>query len=80
MKIVRIDNKGRLLIPKHIRKSTGIKKGSYVRIEIRGKHIIVEPIESIADKYFGTFKIKKWPEDLDEFLVEIIALLYNFSL
>ena len=26
-----------------------------------GKTIIIEPIESIADKYYGAFKIKKCP-------------------
>jgi len=36
-----------------------------------GKTIIIEPIGSIADKYYGAFKIEKWPEHLDEFILEV---------
>jgi hypothetical protein len=32
-----------------------------------------EPVESVADKYFGIFKVEKWPDDLDEFMVEAVA-------
>jgi len=70
MKTARIDDKGRLLIPKEVRKGVGIGEGSFVRIGVRGKSIIVEPMEPIADKYFGAFKVSKWPRDLDEFLIE----------
>ena len=33
----------------------------------KGK-IVVEKVESIADKFHGKFKVKKWPKDLDELL------------
>jgi len=71
MKVARVDEKGRVVIPKDLREKVKMKKGSYVRIRIDGKNIVIEPIEPIADKYFGAFKISKWPEDLDEFMVEV---------
>jgi hypothetical protein len=32
----------------------------------------MEPLEPVADKYYGAFKITKWPENMDEFIVEVI--------
>jgi len=72
MEVVKIDNKGRLLIPKNIREKVGIREGSYVKMEAKEKRILIEPIEPIADKYFGAFKIENWPENLDEFIVEVM--------
>ena len=69
-KIIKVDEKGRVMIPKALREKTKVKKGGYVRIATDGKRIIIEPVEPIADKYFGAFKIAKWPKDLDEFIVE----------
>jgi AbrB family looped-hinge helix DNA binding protein len=66
----KIDEKGRVMIPKNIRKKTKIKPGTYVNIKTSDTTIIIEPAESIAEKYGGSFQIDKWPEDLDEFLVE----------
>lgn len=70
--IVKVDKKGRILLPKDVREKTAIKNGSYVKIEVKGNKVIMEPIGSITDKYFGAYKVKRWPEDLDEFLEEAI--------
>ena len=72
MEIVKIDGKGRVLIPKSLREKANMKEGSYVKVRAEGKSVVIEPLEPIADKYFGAFKITKWPEDLDEFVVEVI--------
>ena len=69
--IVKVDGKGRVVIPKSIREKVKLKKGEYVNVKVEGKSIVMEPLESIADKYFGAFKISRWPEDLDEFIVEV---------
>lgn len=70
--VVRVDEKGRVVIPKNIREKTNIRGGGYVKIMAKEKSIIIEPLKPFADKYFGAFKIDKWPEDLDEFAVEVI--------
>ncbi len=72
METVKVDKKGRILIPKNIRERTGVKEGSYVKITAEERGILIEPLEAIADKYFGVFEITKWPEDLDEFVVEVV--------
>jgi len=67
-----VDEKGRVIIPKNIRRKAGVKEGGYVKIKADEKGIIIQPIEPVADKYYGAFKILKWPEDLDEFVVEVM--------
>jgi len=69
---VKVDKKGRVIIPKDIRGTANLKEGSYVTIKAKGKTIIMEPLEPVADKYFGAFKVTMWPENLDEFIVEVI--------
>jgi AbrB family looped-hinge helix DNA binding protein len=66
----KIDEKGRIMIPKKIRKATKLKEGTYINIKIKDCTLIIEPAESIAEKYFGIFKVEKWPENLDEFAAE----------
>jgi bifunctional DNA-binding transcriptional regulator/antitoxin component of YhaV-PrlF toxin-antitoxin module len=61
-----------VVIPKNIREKANMRKEGYVKITAEEKNIIIEPLEPFADKYFGAFKIDKWPEDLDEFAVEVI--------
>ena len=68
----KVDEKGRIIIPRKIRKTAKLKKGSYITIKTKGNTIIIEPLEPVADKYYGAFKIDKWPENIDEFTVEVI--------
>ena len=68
--VSKVDEKGRIMIPKKIRAITNLKEGCYVNIKAKDKTIIIGLAESIADKYCGIFKVSKWPEDLDEFIVE----------
>jgi len=72
-----VDEKGRVVIPKSLREKAKVKEGSYVRIKADDKGIIIEPLEPIADKYFGAFKITRWPEDLDEFVVKVMRKWWN---
>jgi len=77
METVKVDEKGRVVIPKRFREKAKVKEGSYVRIKADDKGIIIEPLEPIADKYFGAFKITRWPEDLDEFVVKVMRKWWN---
>ncbi|MEM2153236.1 MAG: AbrB/MazE/SpoVT family DNA-binding domain-containing protein [Candidatus Bathyarchaeia archaeon] len=72
METVKVDEKGRIIIPKSIREKAGLKEGSHVKIKVDEKVIVIEPLEPIADKYFGAFKITKWPKNLDEFVIEVM--------
>lgn len=72
MEIVKVDEKGRILIPKSIRQKAEIKEGDYVIIETKEKAIFIKPLEPNAKKYYGAFKVIKWPKDLDEFIIEVM--------
>lgn len=70
MDVVKVDKRGRIVIPKRIREKVKVKEGGYVKIRADEKSIIIEPTESVADKYFGAFKVLMWPEDLDNFYIQ----------
>ena len=70
--IVKVDGKGRVLIPKTLRTKTEIEEGSYVKVEAEKKRIIIEPLEPVAEKYYGALKVDSWPDDLDEFITEAL--------
>jgi AbrB family looped-hinge helix DNA binding protein len=69
---VKVDEKGRVIIPKSIREIVNLKEGSCVTIKAEGKTIILEPVEPVADKFFGAFKVTKWPENIDDFTAEVL--------
>ena len=66
----KMDEKGRVRIPKQIREAAQLKDGSCVNIKAKGKTIVIELAEPVADKYYGAFKVEKWPEDMDRFVEE----------
>ena len=68
----KVDEKGRVRIPKRIREAIKLKEGSCVNVRAEGKTIVIELAEPLADKYYGAFKVDKWPEDLDEFAGEVM--------
>ncbi|MGC8932910.1 MAG: AbrB/MazE/SpoVT family DNA-binding domain-containing protein [Candidatus Methanodesulfokora sp.] len=71
MEIARIDEKGRLLIPKKLRREAGVQEGGFVRLTVRGNCIIIEPVKP-AEQFFEAFKVKEWPEDLDKFVIMVM--------
>jgi AbrB family looped-hinge helix DNA binding protein len=68
----KLDEKGRVRIPKQIREAAQLKEGSCVSIKAEGKAVVIEPAEPVADKYYGAFKVENWPEDLDDFVGEAV--------
>lgn len=62
-----------MAIPKKIREEASIKPRDLVLVFLEGEKITIKPLESIADKYYGAFRVERWPEDLDEFLVEAVG-------
>lgn len=71
--LVRVDRKGRVLIPKRLRERVGLREGWYARVRAQGRRLVIEPVEPVADKYYGVFRVERWPEDLDEFLAEVVG-------
>ena len=78
--VVRVDEKGRILIPKGIREALGVKERQMLRIEVVDGKIVLEPIKDIADKYYGVIRVKKWPRNLDEFLAEALQEWWRRSM
>lgn len=68
----RVDEKGRLVIPKDVRERLGLTAGKKVRVRVAGKSLVIEAVESVANEYLGKFKIVSWPKDLDEFTVPVM--------
>jgi bifunctional DNA-binding transcriptional regulator/antitoxin component of YhaV-PrlF toxin-antitoxin module len=61
LETVRVDGEGRVTIPRRLRAGAGVRAGGYVRVRGVGRAIVIEPVESVADKYYGAFKVEKWP-------------------
>jgi len=72
VEIVRVDGKGRVLIPKRVREALGIVAGSRLRVKVVDGRIVLEPVGSVAEKYYGVVRVERWPRDIDEFLVEAV--------
>jgi bifunctional DNA-binding transcriptional regulator/antitoxin component of YhaV-PrlF toxin-antitoxin module len=72
IEIYRMDEKGRVLVPKEIRDIAEMPTGSYFRFEAEKKQITIKVVEPVSEKYYGAFKVDHWPDDLDEFVKEEI--------
>jgi len=70
--VVKVDEKGRVLIPKDIRVKANIQRGKYVRLKVDNNKVILEALGSVTDKFRGIFHVEKWPEDLDLLVEEAI--------
>ena len=77
--LVTVDERGRITIPSEIRKKLGIKKGSLLELTIDDDEIRVRLVKSVAEECFGKYKVKKWPKDLDEFVMEAIKKWWSES-
>jgi hypothetical protein len=67
LETVRVDGEGRVTT-RRLRAGAG----GYVRVRGVGRAIVIEPVESVADKYYGAFKVEKWPADLDDFMARVL--------
>ncbi len=66
-----------MLIPKRVREAVGLSENSVVRVRVEGDRIILGKVESAAKKYYGRFKVRRWPEDLDAALEEMLGRLWK---
>ena len=70
--IVKVDEKGRVVIHKEIRDRVGVTEGGHIRIEADDVRVIIKPLKPVAERFYGAFKIERWPEDLDEYASEAL--------
>jgi len=63
---------GVVYIPKEIREALGIRRGNAFKIALEDGKIILVTMEDIADEYYGVAEIRRWPKDLDVFIIEAI--------
>ncbi len=70
--IVKVDAKGRVLIPKKLRTKAEITEGGYVKVEADENRIVIKPLEPVAEKYYGAFEVDSWPDDLDAYITEAL--------
>ncbi len=63
--VVRIDNRGRIIIPSEIRKMLGLQKA--VKLRVEGKKIVIEPLEDpfeelskLVEKVYIKASLEPW--------------------
>ena len=70
--IVKLDEKGGLVIPEEMRDKVRLKDGEQVILEVDGERIIIMPHKPVSEKLYGAFKVERWPEYLDEYSSEAL--------
>ena len=69
---MKMDKKGRIINPVKIGKD---KRAKRIRsaAQAKNKALKMGQAESVAEKYGGIVQVAKWPEELDEFIVDEAA-------
>jgi len=70
--VVRVGRKGRIVIPREVREALNVREGSLLKVYVEGNKVVIEPVEDVVEKFKGSVKVDRWPEDLDEFLFEVL--------
>ena len=68
--ILKIDDRGRITIPKEVRE---LLKSKRLKLKIEEGKIILEPVVLDVNKYYGIFKKDIGNEDIDEILNKALA-------
>jgi len=68
--ILKIDDRGRITIPKEVRE---LLKSKRLKLKIEDGKIILEPVVLDVNKYYGMFKKDIGDEDIDEILDKALA-------
>jgi len=72
MFVANVDSKGRILLPKELREKARIREGDRVKVSFEEGKVVIEVLKPVADRFYGAFEIKSWPDDLDEFVVKAV--------
>ncbi|RJX15281.1 hypothetical protein CW703_06800, partial [Candidatus Bathyarchaeota archaeon] len=73
MEVSFIDKKGRILIPKNLRKEANLEVGKVVRLKIENGKIIIEGLEDVAKRLTG----KNLVEEVFEALTSLKGLTFE---
>ncbi|MFP3189330.1 MAG: AbrB family transcriptional regulator [Sulfolobaceae archaeon] len=68
--ILKIDDRGRITIPKEVRE---LLKSKRLKLKIEDGKIILEPVVLDVNEYYGIFKKDIGNEDIDEILNKALA-------
>jgi AbrB family looped-hinge helix DNA binding protein len=49
---IRLSGKGQIVIPAEVRSQLGLKKGSTLTLRIKGRKIVIEPLEELPQDVF----------------------------
>ena len=77
--IVKLDEKGGLVIPEEMRDKVGLKDGGQVILEVDGECVIIKPSKPGSERFYGALKVERWPEDLDEYPSEVLKDLWKIN-
>ena len=64
---IRVGRKGTIVLPKSVRESLGIAEGTLLELEVRGREIVLRPLD-LWDKVWGCCRgsAEKAEKELDE--------------
>lgn len=75
--LTKVDKEGRIAIPKEVMSRTSIEPEGYVDLKVEGGKLVVEPVKSVADTYYGFVRSDEWPEDLDDIMVKAVKKFWS---
>jgi AbrB family looped-hinge helix DNA binding protein len=66
MVLVKLSSKGQLVLPKDIRDALGIGPGTLLKVRIKGRQVLLEPVTtSLIDRLYGKFAGEECLTDLE---------------
>lgn len=68
--LITISSKGQLVIPKPIRRELGLEKGGKVRVQLDGRRIVLEPLETAKREWRTWEGVLEGTSSLEDLLLE----------
>ncbi|WP_369611179.1 AbrB/MazE/SpoVT family DNA-binding domain-containing protein [Sulfurisphaera javensis] len=72
-KIVTLDERGRIILPKEIREKVNARK---LKVKLVKESILLQPVDDAVDRFYGIFK-GKVEKDVDEIFNEAVEERIN---
>ncbi|AEM39618.1 transcriptional regulator, AbrB family [Pyrolobus fumarii 1A] len=68
-RVVRLDSRGRILLPREVREALGLREGSKIAIRVRSDNVIeLVPLDKLYERVSRVFreKMRDWREEEHE--------------